>query len=301
MLKPEFWLALVSVDNIGPRRVKLLLSRFGTIENIFSADIADIASLPKFNPLLAKNILKAGKKFDKFRKHFEFLKDKGIELICLNDKNYPKLLKRIPDSPPILCKKGLMDIFPDKAIAIVGTRTPSEQGILSAIEVSAEFASAGFTIVSGLAKGIDTAAHFGALEANGKTIAVLGCSLWKIYPKENKGVANCICSNGMLLSEQPFPAKPTSANLVSRNRIISGTSICVIVIEAEPNSGAMRTIEFAQKQGRQCYFYKGSQRKKYLVAKGVNNISLSELPILIDSLKKQEVVDNFKKDQIELF
>jgi len=307
MSKPEFWLALVSVENIGPKKVKLLLNRFGTIEQIFLADIVDIASLPKFNPLLASRILQAGKDIHKFRHQFEFLKGKEIKLLCLNDADYPDLLKKIPNPPPVLCKKGSMDLVPDKSVAIVGTRTPTAQGILTAVKISSEFASAGFTIVSGLAKGIDTAAHFGALEANGTTIGVLGCPLWTVYPKENRYLAKRICDNGMLLSEHPFPAKPTSANLISRNRIISGLSICVIVIETDVDGGAIRTVQFAQKQGRKCYVYNWQKEhsmnsgNRWLIANGAQGISLSELPNLIDRLKKQEVVNSNKDNQMTLF
>jgi DNA processing protein len=307
MLKPEFWLALVSVENIGPKRVKLLLDRFGTIEQVFLSDIADIASLPKFNPLLAKRILQAGDNLHKFKRQLEFLKEEGIKLLCLNDTHYPELLKRIPNPPPVLCQKGTMDLVPEKSVAIVGTRTPTDQGILTAVEISAEIASAGFTIVSGLAKGIDTAAHFGALEANGTTIGVLGCSLWTVYPKENRHLASRICDNGTLLSEHPFPAEPTSANLISRNRIISGLSICVIVIETEVDGGAIRTAQFAQKQGRKCYVYNWQEGhplgsgNEWLIANGAKGISSSELPNLMAKLKKQEVVGRFQKDQMELF
>jgi len=308
MSKPEFWLALVSVENIGPKRVRLLLDRFGTIEGVFSADIADIASLPKFNPLLAERILRVGENLHKFKRQLEFLREKGINLLCLNDVDYPNLLKKIPDPPPVLCQKGTMDLVSDKSVAIVGTRIPTDQGILTAVEFSAELVSAGFTIVSGLARGIDTAAHFGALEANGTTIGVVGCSLWTVYSKENRYLASRICDEGMLLSEHPFLAEPTSANLISRNRIISGLSLCVIVIETEVDGGAIRTVQFAQKQGRKCYAYNWQEGhpqrsgNEWLIAKGANGISLLELPDLIAKLKKkQEVVNSSKKDQMELF
>jgi len=307
MLKSKSWLALVSVENVGPKRVKLLLDRFGTIDQIFSADLVDIARLPKFNPLLANRILQAGKNIHRFERQLKFLKEKEIMLLCLNDPDYPDLLKKSPNPPPVLCRKGTMDSVPDKPVAIVGTRSPTDQGILTAVEISSELASAGFTIVSGLAKGIDTAAHFGALEANGTTIGVLGCPLWTIYPKENRQLASRICDNGMLLSEHPFPAEPTSANLISRNRIISGLSICVIVVETEVPGGAIRTVEFARKQGRKCYVYNGSQKghplisgNEWLIANGANEIHLSELPNLIAKLK-QEVVSSFRDDQMELF
>lgn len=308
MLKPEFWLALVSVENIGPKKFKLLLDRFETIEQVFLADIAEIASLPKFNPLLADNILQAGKNIHKFERQLEFLKEKGIELLCLNQEDYPELLKKIPDPPPVLCKKGKMNLVQDKLVAIVGTRSPTDEGILTAVDVAGEFVSAGFTVVSGLAKGTDTAAHFGALEANGTTVGVLGCSLWSVYPRENQPLASRICDNGMLLSEHPFPARPTSANLILRNRIISGLSACVIVIESEIDGGAIWAAKFAHKQGRKCYAYNWQKEhpivsgNKWLIDNMAESISLSQLPDLIDKLEEQKVVNSCKKnDQMKLF
>lgn len=307
MSKKEYWLALASVKDVGPKRFKLLLNRFNSVEKVFQADIADIASLPKFNPLLAKRILEAGKDVNKFKRQLDFFEEKKIELLCLDDVNYPELLKKISAPPPVLCKKGRMDLFSDKSVAVVGTRNPTDKGILAAVKVSTELASAGFTVVSGLAKGIDTAAHFGTLEANGRTIGVLGCSLWRVYPKENQPLASRICDNGMLLSEHPFPAKPTSANLISRNRIISGLSSCVIVIETEFNGGAIRTAQFAYKQGRRCYVY--NWKKEYSMISGnkwlINNFAygfnLSQISQLIDILKKQKLDESLKKDQMELF
>jgi DNA processing protein len=307
MLKNEFWLALASVEDIGPKRFKLLLDRFNSVERVLQADIADIVSLPKFNPLLAKRILEAGKDVNKFKQQLNFLKENEVDLICLDDADYPKLLKKTSAPPPVLCKKGVMDFFTDQAVAIVGTRNPTDKGILATIEIATEFASAGFTVVSGLAKGIDTAAHFGALEANGRTIGVLGCSLWRVYPRENQPLASRICENGMLLSEHPFPAKPTSANLVSRNRIISGLSSCVIVIETEVNGGAIRTAQFAEKQGRKCYVYNWqkehsmSSGSQWLINKFADSICRSQIPGLIDRLKEQELDDSLEKDQMELF
>ena len=175
MSRKEYWFALASVEGIGPMRIKRLLDRFGTIEQVFEADLPEIARLPLFNPLLAVRILKTRIRIAEFRRHIKWFKSRGVEILSLEDEDYPEQLKKIPNAPAILCKKGSLSQVSQQAVAIVGATTPTELGILSTLELSTTLVQAGFTIVSGLAKGIDTSAHLGALSANGTTIGVLGC------------------------------------------------------------------------------------------------------------------------------
>lgn len=246
----EFWFALASVDGIGPMRIRRLINRFGTIEAVFNADLSEIARVPLFNPLLAARILRARIRVAEFRRHIKWFKDRGIDILCLEDQNYPEQLKKIPDAPAILCKKGHLPQASQQSVAIVGTTNPTELGILATLELSTLLVQAGFAIVSGLAKGIDTFAHFGAVSANGTTIGVLGCDLFSIYPDENRELANQICQGGALFSEHPFTTQPTSTNLILRNRIISGLSIATVVVESGENGGAIRTATFALEQDR---------------------------------------------------
>ena len=250
MAGQEFWFALASVDGVGPMRIKRLLNRFGTIEAIFDAELSEIARIPLFNPLLAARILKARIRVAEFRRHIKWFKSRGIDILCVEDDGYPAQLKEIPNAPAILCKKGNLSQVSEKAVAIVGTTTPTKPGIETTLQLSTRLVQAGLMVVSGLAEGIDASAHWGALYANGTTIGVVGGDLLSIYPSEKRELADQICENGALFSEHPFTTQPTPANLILRNRLISGLSIATIVVEANENGGAIRTAGFALEQGR---------------------------------------------------
>lgn len=246
----EFWFALASVEGVGPMRIKRLLNRFGTVEKVFDAELSEIAHLPLFNPILAARVLKARVRLTEFRRHIKWFESRGVEILCLEDAVYPEQLRAVPNAPAILCKKGKLSTVDPNAVAIVGSTEPTDLGILTALELSTCLTQAGFTIVSGFAKGIDTSAHAGALSADGVTVGVVGADLFSIYPTENRALAEEICEKGMLLSEHPFPTQPTPANLILRNRIISGLSMATIVVEAKETGGAIRTATFALEQER---------------------------------------------------
>ncbi len=293
-------------------RIKRLLNRFGTIEAVFDADLSEIARVPLFNPLLAARVLKARIRAAEFRRQIKWFNSRGIEILSLEDPDYPEQLKKIPDAPVILCKKGSSSQFSQPAVAIVGTTNPTELGILTTLELSTILVQAGFTIVSGLAKGIDTAAHFGALSANGTTVGVLGCDLFSIYPSENRELADRICENGALFSEHPFTIQPTPVNLILRNRIISGLSMGTIVIESGENGGAIRTATFALEQDRFVFAcdwqgqYRLSEGPRSLIQQGAYPISPNRLEDVVDillnpdSLKKVERA-NLTGEQMKLF
>jgi len=282
------------VDGVGMKRLKQLIERFGPLEKVFEASISQIACLPKFNPLLAAKILRAGKKLSNFQRQMDWFKSRGIEILCLEDEQYPTLLKKISDAPLVLCKKGNLAKISERAVAIVGTRTPTKDGLAVTRKLAAILASEGFIIVSGLAKGIDTAAHQGAIDANGITVGVLGCDIQTIYPKENSQLAYSICVNGTLVSEHPFDTQPTAANLIQRNRIISGLSLGTIVIEADENGGAIHTARFAQKQNRRVYAYHWPFERPLasgplkLIEDGASGIKVSNVSNLLDDLLKAE-------------
>jgi len=308
--KRAYWLALASVDGVGIKRLKQLIARFGSLEKVFEASISQIACLPRFNPLLASKILQAGRRLSNFQRQIDWLKSRGIDILCLEDELYPTLLKKISDAPLILCKKGNLKKFSKHAVAIVGTRTPTKEGLAVTRKLATILASEGFVIVSGLAKGIDTAAHEGAIDANGVTIGVLGCDIQTIYPKENIQLANSICANGALVSEHPFDTQPTSVNLMQRNRIISGISLGTIVIEANENDGAIQTARFAQNQNRRVYAYQWPSNRPLtsglvkLIADGAIEIKMPNVSnLLVDLLKAEEgKFSTEKKDkQLELF
>lgn len=182
----------------------------------------------------------------------------GARVVALTDPEYPDLLKEIPVPPPLLfCKGSLDDICPD-AIAIVGSRRASFGGRKLASHLAEELASRGLTVVSGLARGVDTAAHKGALEAGGRTVAVMGCGIDMVYPPENQGLARTICDAGALVTEFPPGTPPLRQNFPMRNRIISGLSLGTVVVEAAGTSGALITAGFALEQNRSVFAVPGA-------------------------------------------
>ena len=296
----EFWFALASVDGVGPMRIKRLINRFGTIEAVFDAELSEIARVPLFNPLLAARILKARVQVAEFRRHIKWFKSRGIDILCVEEDGYPSQLKEISNAPAILCKKGHLSQVSEKAVAIVGTTTPTDSGILTTLELSTCLTQAGLTVVSGLAAGIDTSAHLGALSASGTTVGVVGSDLLSIYPNEKRELAERICENGALFSEHPFTTQPTPANLVLRNRLISGLSIATIVVEENENGGAIRTAAFALEQDRLVFACNWENRSRLsegprqLIQQGAYPISPNQLDKVIDVLSNP---DHLKKIQ----
>lgn len=308
----EFWFALASVDGVGPMRIKRLINRFGTIEAIFDAELSEIARVPLFNPLLAARILKARIRVDEFRRHIKWFKSRGIDILCVEEDDYPSQLKEISNAPAILCKKGNLSQVSEKTVAIVGTTTPTDSGILATLELSTRLTQAGMTIVSGLAEGIDTSAHLGALSASGTTVGVVGSDLLSIYPNEKQELADRICENGALFSEHPFTTQPTPANLILRNRLISGLSIATIVVEENENGGAMHTARFALEQGRFVCAFNWDDRSRLsegprkLIQQGAYPISLDQLDNVVDVLSNPDHLEKIQAvhltgEQMDLF
>ncbi len=246
----EYWLALSSVEGLGSVRIKRLIARFGSVKAIFEAELPEIARLPSFNPVLASRILTVAGNFSTFRERLNTLSNQQVRVMCLEDPTYPAQLKTLPDAPGILCRVGKLTEIDEQCVAIVGTRQPSTEAIDLTLALATQLVLAGFTIVSGLASGIDAAAHSGALASMGKTVGVVGTDLSSIYPARNNPLAMQIYENGCLLSEHPFRTSPSPGNLVQRNRIISGLSVATIVIESHKTGGAMHAARYAQRQDR---------------------------------------------------
>lgn len=182
-----------------------------------------------------------------------------IKILKLGDKNYPEKLKNIYSKPHVLYMIGDEKILNNQSIAIVGCRKCTRYGAKNAYQFGFELAKKGITVISGLARGIDTFAHIGAVKAKGKTIAVLGCGLDIIYPSENEGIYKEILKNGgLIISEYPLKTKPEKHHFPARNRIISGLSDGVLVIEAKERSGTLITVEHALEQGKDVYAVPGN-------------------------------------------
>ncbi len=290
----EYLFALNSVEGIGPVRIKNLLKHFGTVERIFEAEIYEIAQLPRFNPILATRILTARKQLDQYRQKFDELTDQGIEILFKEDNRYPTLLKLLPDAPILLCKIGKLSEVTDKCIAIVGSSKPTPEAIEVTLNLSMRLANAGFTIVSGLAAGIDATAHYGTLCVGGTTIGVIATDLSYTYPPQNKELAKQICETGCIFSEHPYPTKPTPTYLVMRNRIITGISMATIVIETAIDNGAMHTARYAERQDRPVFACQWNLQNEHragtrqLIAKGAIPFQPNQLDFVENLLKEPD-------------
>jgi DNA processing protein len=253
----RYWVALSVLPDIGPVLSKKLISFFKTPEKIFDADIDDLLSLEGIGINRARNI-KGFSNWDIIDNQIKVSKDCGITIVNFQDPLYPEMLREIEDAPTVFYIKGDIQQQDRYAIASVGSRKPSPYGTSVAESIAEELASMGFTIVSGMARGIDSISHKGALRAGGRTIAVLGSGLDVPYPPENRGLMDKIAGSGCLISEFPPGTPPDKENFPRRNRIISGLSLGILVIEATCDSGSLITAGYALEQGREVFAVPGN-------------------------------------------
>jgi len=246
----ENWLRLIRADGVGPTIFARLLKYFNTIDRIMAASVSSLSKVSGIGLKTAEAIARTRDKFD-VEKELALADKLGVWIINYQDNRYPPALKQIYDPPPVLYIKGTLTRQDCLAVAIVGSRRCSNYGSEQASRFAHMLASAGFTIVSGMARGIDTAAHRGALSAQARTIAVQGCGLANIFPPENKKLYGLIADSGACVSELPLSYEPLSENFPARNRIISGLAMGVIVIEAWAKSGAIITAKAAIDQNRE--------------------------------------------------
>ena len=254
--KLKYWLALKSIAGIGNVSFPALIDQFGSLEAIFSASVDELQAVPTVTKKAAWGIA-AFKNWDIIKKNLELTINAGINIVTCQDELYPAKLLEIYDRPPFLFVKGSLR-NDDINVSIVGSRLASTYGKYTTEKISRELALRGVTIVSGLARGIDSAAHRGTLTAQGRTIAVLGSGLDIIYPPENKNLFAAICETGAVVTEFPPGTPPRACNFPARNRIISGMSYGVLVIEAGEKSGSLITARLALEQGREVFAVPGS-------------------------------------------
>ncbi len=250
------WLALKSIPGVGPVLFQRLLARFGTPAAVFQARCEDLLAIKGVNRDLARDIL-GFRAWDRVEAELAKLAAAGVEVLLQNDPRFPIRLKQIPYPPPLLFLKGTLLPQDDLALALVGTRAASYYGLKTCRRLAGALAVRGLTVVSGLARGIDTAAHQGALENSGRTLAVLGCGLDVVYPPENQKLYEQIPEQGALISEFPLGTPPEAKNFPIRNRIISGLSLGVVVVEAGLKSGTSITVRYALDQGREVFAVPG--------------------------------------------
>jgi len=258
-----YWIWLTKIKGIGPTKVQNLLEEFATARGIWGASREELNKVVGIGSALSSKIIKSKDYFSPSLERNK-LKKQGANLVTLQDKCYPKLLKEIYAPPPILYYHGSLDYLQAPCIAVVGTRSCSLYGKRIAQKLSERLAREGFSVISGLARGIDTKAHQGALRT-GSTYAVLGSGLDNIYPPENAKLATKIAQQGAVLTAYPLGQKPARNNFPARNRIISGLSLGTIVVEAPNKSGALITADFAVKQGREVFAIPGDVTREQSV------------------------------------
>ena len=297
-------LALLQVPGIGRGRYRKLVEVFGTPSAVAAAALPQLTAIPGISLGIASAVKERyAECLEQSKVAAARIGQLGWQVLFLGDDAYPQNLAAVPDAPPILFALGQSLKTDENTIAIVGTRRPTEKGRRFTVGLAAELARAGVTVVSGMAEGIDSAAHIGAIEGGGRTVAVWGSSLDIIYPPGNRKLAERITEQGCLLSEYPPGTHPDRATFPDRNRIISGLSAGVVVVEAGRKSGALITAEYGLAQGRELFAVPGapdarqSEGTNRLIRKGAKLITrpddiFEELP----RLRGQVVVTRFQEN-----
>src|SRR5580700_1284367 len=305
------WLALKLVPGLGTRTSNKLLDRFRSPQAIFRASRTELEGAG-VSGTVAQSIA-SGCTFDDAAAQQQKMLETGAVLITISDPRYPQPLREIFDPPILLFARGRVELMHSFTLGVVGTRRPTPYGLAVAERLSADLSHSGLAIASGMARGIDTAAHRGALAAGGNTIAVLGCGVDVVYPSENKKLAGEISAKGLIVSEFPMGSVAFPQNFPIRNRIISGMSVGVLVVEGAQYSGSAITAKLAMDQGREVFAVPGNITSKLswgpnlLIKQGAHlvqdwNDVVAELPTesrrhLIDKGRKKLLADGFASDE----
>jgi DNA processing protein len=256
MTRTEAWLVLNLLPQVGPVRVRKLLQHFGSPERILSAKSSEILQIEGFGLAQAENIAGWEAQVD-LEGELKKVKERDLTLLTQEDELYPPLLREIYNPPLVLTVWGELTKRDHNALGVVGSRHATHYGLSTAKKLSFQIAYAGYTVVSGLARGIDTAAHEAALAAKGRTVAVIGSGMGKLYPPENMALAERIAQNGAVVSEYPVDRPADKQTFPYRNRIVAGWTCGLIVVEAPLRSGSLITAQQATEQGRTVYAVPG--------------------------------------------
>lgn len=250
------YLQLHLCRGVGPIRSAQLIRELGGIDGVLGASVAQLSAVRGVGPQTAESIAR-GRDVAAVDAEIELAIKKGVRIYCIDDDEYPVLLRRIEDAPACLYMRGRLEPEDAVAFGIVGSRHATHYGVEQAERFGARAAAAGMTVISGLARGIDTAAHRGAVVANGRTVAVIGCGLTYLYPPDSVDLADRIAESGAILSELPMTIPPDSKNFPPRNRIIAGLSLGILVVEAAQRSGALITARLATEYNREVFVLPG--------------------------------------------
>ena len=252
----KYWLALASIDGLGGNGVQALIDAFGEPGKVFSASFEALCSVPGIGKTIARRI-RDYRDWNRRERDLQFLAKADIAILTRKDPRYPALLSHIYNAPALLFVQGTL-LENEKCIAVVGSRMAGTYGMFVTEKLCRELALHGITVVSGMARGIDSAAHRGAISGKGRTIAVLGNGLDAVYPPENLSLSKSIIEHGALVTEYPIGTPPRRGNFPARNRIISGISLGVVVVEASERSGSLITARLALEQGREVFAVPGT-------------------------------------------
>ncbi len=250
------WIALSRVKGLGRVTFKKLIAHFGDPAPAFSSTLSELSAIEGLDAGVIEG-LRGFTEWEEVEKEIRCAEQAGVMLIPFSDPSYPPRLRMIADPPPLLYVKGALCPDDDRAVAVVGSRSASEYGKRVARSLCRGLASLGFTVVSGMARGLDGAAHDAALDAGGRTLAVLGSGVDCPYPPEHETLYHRICENGAVISEFPMGTRPLAFNFPARNRLISGLSLGVVVVEATEKSGSLITAALALEQGREVFAVPG--------------------------------------------
>ena len=290
-----YWLALSLTPGVGSIFIKRLLDRFQTPEAVFHAPIKELLEIEGLGEKVAREIQR-GPLEKAVEKELVLLKEAGGKMITLRDEDYPMRLKDIYDPPALLYVRGELRREDELAIAIVGSRKTSPYGRWITEKIGQDLARHGVTVVSGMARGIDSVAHMGALQGGGRTIAVLGCGVDVIYPSENRNLFHQIIEHGAVLSEFPMGSPPEGGHFPKRNRIISGLSIGVVIVQASAESGSLITAGYALEQGREVFAVPGNVGAEG--SRGTNQL-IKEGAKLVESTEDilEEILPQWKREK----
>lgn len=288
MTEREAYIALNMVEGLGPVKVRALVDELGSPQAVFHPELSDLRRVKGIGEKLSESILTQRAQIDP-QAETEQAAALGIRIITPVDPEYPAALKTIHDPPLALYVRGEFLPKDRHALAIVGSRQCTSYGLSTADRLAYQLAQTGFTVVSGLARGIDTAAHDGALKGKGRTIAVLGAAIDQLYPPENAALADAIAGNGAVVSEYPLGRQADRQTFPYRNRIISGLSMGIIVVEAGLKSGSLHTSDSAMEQGRSVFAVPG--RIDSPASKGTNRL-IKNGAKLVDNV--EDILEEFE-------